>query len=163
MQSIKDLLNQKEKEVDYLHRVMSKYPDVTVTFSPTGMIFTDSFMNRSATHLEEVVKDCKYSFYYLDGDIKIYSQPYMVEVKSPGGYELEWLSDVISINPQLLMALCFKINSQYIQETGYYMKRFPQLQLWKDRYNQELAKLAPPPIVNIEPASPKKSKIVKKK
>jgi hypothetical protein len=170
---VKDIISIKEKELQKLSNVYFNYPDARVEFSPLGNIFVTDEANKIVNCLEEIIPNEKYAFYFLRNGIKMYADPYSITVKTGvgDGYELEWLSEVICINPAILVQLMEKINSRYITNLYFYQKRYPQLKKWISAYAknvspQDLARYSAEysdPVLTVGlPASPPAQKSKKK-
>jgi len=133
---IKNLINCKKTELDNLNKIYKLYPNVSINYSPNGIIFTDSSLNKKVDTLETIVPGIKFGFYYKFNDVKIYSDPCNVVV-SNGYTEINWLGNCSEINPKLIISLMKKIKSFYLHDFIYQSFRFPSLIKWIAQYDPE--------------------------
>lgn len=133
--SIEELINHKKTELSSLTTLAKKFNKIKIKYTPNGMIFISSEVNKIVNKVETIIPNVKYSFYISDSSgIRIYSEPYPICVRYLEGYEDNWLYEIekYKINAKVIVDLMKQMNpqSKYLRDFDYFANQFPYLKKW---------------------------------
>lgn len=135
MTTIQNLIKTKQRELDRLVTLESKYPAAIIHYSASGMIYSDPSVNKEVDSFEIIAAPDKYGFYLTTEEgYKIYAHPAAVQVKHGNSSENDWLGHCLTINPKVIIELMTEINSKYLKCLDIHARRFPLLVEWVVRY-----------------------------